>query len=151
MTKEQRKKRQTKGTIAVILVFVLLVCILVKVQLIDGAKYRAAGANLAVSQTTIKASRGEILDCNGEPLVTNRQGYSVIFKYSDFPSAKNQQERNELISTDTDWIVPDDITGDGHELLLRVYLDTDPAVVDVVSGFLEFDGTGIDDDANSLS
>lgn len=97
MTKEQRKKRQTAGTAAVIFVFVLLVCILVKVQLIDGAQYRAAGANLAVSQTTVKASRGEILDCNGEPLVTNRQGYSVIFKYSDFPSAKNQQERNELI------------------------------------------------------
>lgn len=98
MTREQKKRRRIEGTVAIILVFALLTGVLVKIQLIDGAKYRAAGASLAVTQTTVKASRGEILDSNGEPLVTNRQGYSVIFKYADFPSPKNQQERNELIS-----------------------------------------------------
>ena len=45
----------------------------------------------------MKASRGEILDCNGNPLVTNRQGNSVVFKYAEFPEAEHQEDRNTLI------------------------------------------------------
>lgn len=97
MTKEQRKKRTRIGVSIIIAVFVSLALYLVKIQIIDGAEYKAASANLAVTQTTIKASRGEILDTSGNPLVTNRQGYSLVFKYSEFPSYKNQEERNRVI------------------------------------------------------
>lgn len=97
MSVEQRRKRRKIGVIAIVTVFSLLVTMLAKVQLVDGKKYKAAGAGLSVSQTVVKGARGEILDTNGEALVTNRQGYSIVFKYNDFPSYKKQSERNELI------------------------------------------------------
>jgi len=97
MTREQRKRRTQIGVGIIIAVFVSLVFYLVKIQIIDGAEYKAASANLAVSQTTVKASRGEVFDTSGNPLVTNRQGYDIVFKYADFPSYKDQPARNELI------------------------------------------------------
>ena len=39
--------------------------------------------------------RGELLDRNGNPLVTNRQGNSVVFESANFPVADS--ERNALI------------------------------------------------------
>lgn len=97
MTKEQRRKRTKVGISIIVSVFVMLVFYLVKIQIIDGAEYKAASANLAVTQTTMKASRGEILDASGNPLVTNRQGYCIVFKYADFPSYKDQEARNKVI------------------------------------------------------
>ncbi len=112
MTKEQRKKRTKIGIGIIVAVFVFLALALVKIQIIDGSEYKSASENLAVSQTTVKASRGEILDSSGNPLVTNRQGYSLVFKYSEFPSYKDQQARNTLIfelikffeENNTEWI-----------------------------------------------
>ena len=97
MSIELRKRRRITGIIAIAIAFSLLVLSLIKTQLIDGAEYKAASENLAVSVSKVDAVRGEILDSNGKPLVTNRQGNSVVFKYSDFPSAKNQDERNQVI------------------------------------------------------
>ncbi len=97
MTREQRKRRTRIGVGIITAVFISLVFYLAKIQIIDGEEYKAASANLAVSYTTVKASRGEILDASGKPLVTNRQGHSLIFKYAEFPSYKEQTVRNELI------------------------------------------------------
>ncbi len=97
MSIELRKNRRIAGTVIIGLLFLFLVFGLVKTQLIDADQYKAAADSLAVSSSSVKASRGEILDCNGKPLVTNRQGNSVVFKYSDFPSSKKQNERNDLI------------------------------------------------------
>ena len=98
MTREQRKRRTQIGIGIIMAVFVSLILYLVKIQIIDGAEYKAASENLAVSQMTIKASRGEIVDTNGDPLVTNRQGYCLVFKYADFPSYKDQTARNRVIN-----------------------------------------------------
>ncbi len=97
MSIELRKNRRIAGTVIIGLLFLFLVFGLVKTQLIDAEQYKAAADSLAVSSSSVKASRGEILDCNGNPLVTNRQGNSVVFKYSEFPSSKKQEERNALI------------------------------------------------------
>ena len=97
MSIELRKKRRIAGTVIIAVCFVLLIFSLVKTQLINGDEYKAAAKSLAVSNSTVRASRGEILDCNGNPLVTNRQGNSIVFKYSTFPASKNQADRNELI------------------------------------------------------
>ena len=112
MSIELRKKRRVAGTIIIGLLFVFLVFSLAKTQLIDAEQYKSAADSLAVSSSSVKASRGEILDCNGNPLVTNRQGNSVVFKFSEFPSSKKQDERNELIfsliklfeKNDVEWI-----------------------------------------------
>lgn len=97
MSIELRKNRRIAGTVIIGLLFLFLVFGFVKTQLIDADKYKAAADSLTVSSSSVKAARGEILDCNGNPLVTNRQGNSVVFKYSDFPSSKKQDERNKLI------------------------------------------------------
>ena len=96
---KQRKIRTKIGLWLTAAVFVLLVGLLVKTQLIEGDKYKDAAESYAVAQNSVSASRGEILGCNGEPLVTNRQGNSLIFKYAFFPSAKEQPRRNELIAS----------------------------------------------------
>lgn len=97
MSIELRKKRIIAGTLIIAMAFLSLAGVLVKTQLIDGDKYKTLAKSLSESTITVKASRGEILGCNGEPLVTNRQGNSVVFKYSDFPAAEKQQDRNEII------------------------------------------------------
>lgn len=99
MPKEARKKRYIVGLAIVSVIFCALLCVLIKIQLVDAAKYKAASASLSVSQTKVKAARGEILDCNGNPLVTNRQGNSIIFKYAFFPSYKDQAARTKLVAS----------------------------------------------------
>ncbi len=94
---EQRKKRIKSGTAFIVAVFLLLTGIIVKIQFADGSKHKEDGESFAISQMEVKAPRGEILDCNGEPLVTNRQGYTLVFKYDEFPSYKDQPARNKLI------------------------------------------------------
>ena len=114
MSIELRKNRRIAGTVIISLLFLFLIFGLVKTQLIDAEQYKAAADSLAVSSSSVKGPRGEILDCNGNPLVTNRQGNSVVFKYSDFPSSKKQDERNELIfsliklfeKNDIEWLDP---------------------------------------------
>lgn len=97
MSIELRKKRIIAGTLIIAMAFLSLAGVLIKTQLIDGDKYKTLAKSLSESTITVKASRGEILGCNGEPLVTNRQGNSVVFKYSDFPSSDKQENRNKLI------------------------------------------------------
>ena len=97
MSIELRKKRRIAGTVIIAVLFSFLILVVGKNQLIDGDKHKAEANRLSVSASTVKAARGEILDTNGSPLVVNRQGNSVVFKYSEFPEAKQQEKRNELI------------------------------------------------------
>ena len=97
MSIELRKKRRVSGVIIIGVLFALLVFVVGKNQLIDGDKHKAEAKSLSVSTSAVKAPRGEILDSNGNPLVVNRQGNVVVFKYSEFPSSKDQEKRNELI------------------------------------------------------
>lgn len=97
MSIELRKRRRISGTIIIAVSFVALIIALSVTQIVNGDEYKAAAKSLSVSTSKVKASRGEILDCNGNPLVTNRQGNSVVFKYAEFPEAKNQGDRNKLI------------------------------------------------------
>lgn len=52
---------------------------LVDFQLISAGKYSTANGTLRVRKVAVKAPRGEILDCYGRPIVTNRSGYDVVF------------------------------------------------------------------------
>lgn len=97
MPKALRKRRVKIGAGIIVAFFLIITAILVKTQLVDGEKYKNAAQSLAVSSMTVKASRGAIFDCNGNPLVTNRQGNSLVFKYSEFPD--KQAKRNEVIAS----------------------------------------------------
>lgn len=88
------KNRITALLCIVGLIFVVFICTLIKIQIIDADQYSSTGS-VSSKTSVIKSTRGEILDRNGNPLVTNRQGNSVIFESTNFPT-KNA-ERNALI------------------------------------------------------
>ena len=70
--------------------------LLYNMQVVNGSKYAAEGS-ASVSQSTVKATRGEILDRNGKVLVGNRQGSAVVFDATKFPSFSEQEDRNKII------------------------------------------------------
>ncbi len=82
-------------TIAVI--FGIFSIRLFKIQIIDGEEY----ANLAEMGTkttiSIAASRGEILDRNQIPLVSNRTSYSVVLDYNYFPHGSLKEQNDCLL------------------------------------------------------
>ena len=97
---ERRKKpgrRITAFTVAVLFLFSLFLADLFRIQIVNAEQYEASNVALSQNDTVIEAARGEILDCNGRPLVTNRQVNSIIFNGSYFPSTKDQEQRNEII------------------------------------------------------
>ena len=68
---------------------------LVKLQIVAAEEEAHPQVVESVYTQVIPATRGEILDRNGNPLVTNRQGNSVVFESTGFP--KTDSERNALI------------------------------------------------------
>lgn len=96
----KRKNIARKRTLAVLCAALAVIYLadLFSVQIVHGAEYRERMNRVSVYTIPVKAARGEILDCNGESLVSNRLGYSVIFEYTQFPSDSSQQERNDIVS-----------------------------------------------------
>ncbi len=98
MTNDIRKSRLFTGLAFFCAMLFFFSAFLFKLQVVDGESYRAQGDRASVTQRKVTAARGIILDRNGEVLVTNRQGNSLVFKYAAFPSYKNQTARNELVA-----------------------------------------------------
>ncbi len=52
-------------------------------------------AAVATYSVPVASTRGAILDCNGQPLVQNRQGTDVVLYYVTFPD--EQEEKNNIL------------------------------------------------------
>lgn len=68
---------------------------LFQIQIVQGedyAKLVTAGYRTTVS---VAASRGEIVDRNQVPLVSNRTSYAVVFDYNYFPHGSSEEKRRE--------------------------------------------------------
>lgn len=89
-----------RSLIAIILV-IALVCTfgytLYDIQIVNGEYYRAQNSAVDTYTVSIEATRGEIVDRNGNPLVTNRQGNSIILDAAYFPSSSDNAARNAVI------------------------------------------------------
>ena len=97
-------KRTSRVIISVCLLGVFLLLFagrLVQLQLVHGAEYAEQSKSISSASTRVEAARGEILDRNGNPLVTNRQGNSIVFTAERFPSDKKDEiaQRNKLVSS----------------------------------------------------
>jgi len=95
------KKRDYFIRYALIGVVFLFVCIiyvgkLISVQ-ITGQDYYRAGQAIVYTErrVTLYATRGEIFDRNGVPLITNKYSYNICFDAGTFP--KDPAEANELV------------------------------------------------------
>ncbi|MCK9479337.1 MAG: penicillin-binding protein 2 [Firmicutes bacterium] len=67
---------------------VAIVARVFKLQVVMGEHYREQSENQLIRSMPIKAPRGEILDKYGRPLITNRQGFSIIF-HKEYIKAEN--------------------------------------------------------------
>ncbi|MDD6145464.1 MAG: penicillin-binding transpeptidase domain-containing protein [Oscillospiraceae bacterium] len=87
------KKRSILITVLILCIFSLFLVNLFNIQVLGTQEDKSS----AVSGVTVNvpAIRGEILDRNGYPLVTNRQVNKIVFTYPEFP--KKYSERNRII------------------------------------------------------
>ena len=71
----------------------LMVLRLVDLQIVNGAAYREEAQRKILRTYDQPASRGEILDCYGRPLVSNTLGFSISFDYYSW----EKEEQNQVI------------------------------------------------------
>lgn len=83
-------------TMAVI--FALFSVRLFHIQIIDGEEYAKLSEAGTKTTISIAASRGEILDRNQIPLVSNRTSYAVVLDYNYFPHGSLKEQNDCLLS-----------------------------------------------------
>lgn len=67
------------------------------VQIVDGEEYASLAQAGTKTTISISASRGEILDRNQIPLVSNRTSYAVVLDYNYFPHASPKEQNDCLL------------------------------------------------------
>ena len=95
MRSKKDTKREKAVALIIVAVFSLFLINLFNVQIFESGEQK----NAAVASVNIEvpALRGEIYDCNGYPLVTNKQVNTIVFNYLTFPSGSDAKGRNEVI------------------------------------------------------
>lgn len=90
--------------LALLLVMVLVLGIfsvrLFQIQIVQGDEYAKLADESYKTTVSIAASRGEIVDCNQVPLVSNRTSYAVVLDYNYFPhgnSAEKLAQQNDCL------------------------------------------------------
>ena len=94
------KYKSHRSTIALILIFAIVIGFaydLYTIQIRDNEYYKSINNTEKTYVIPIEAARGEIVDRNGNSLVTNRQSNSIVLNAIYFPSAEENSERNEII------------------------------------------------------
>ncbi|MCH5320220.1 MAG: hypothetical protein J1E36_00555 [Eubacterium sp.] len=92
--------KSSRSIIALVLIIATILGFAVNlynIQIRDNEYYIKQNNTVDTYVVPIEAARGEIVDRNGNSLVTNRQGNSIILNAVYFPSSKNNEERNKII------------------------------------------------------
>ncbi len=92
--------KSSRTTLAIILVIVTVLGFayrLYDIQIVNHEIFAAQNSNVKTYTVPLPAARGDIVDRNGNPLVTNRQGNSIILDAAYFPSSEENEERNRII------------------------------------------------------
>ncbi len=93
-----KTERMTILRVLVVIFGIILAVRLYSLQIISGEEYREASNMRSTSIIKEKAPRGDIKDRNGKTLVTNREGYSLLW----VKSTKKDKEINEMLLKLTD-------------------------------------------------
>lgn len=93
MSTRSEKRRSSVVIVIVLLAFSVFLFKLFDIQILSADEDK----NTPMATVTVEVNpiRGEILDRNGYPLVTNRQENKIIFTYSSFPT--DYAQRNKII------------------------------------------------------
>ncbi|UJA20530.1 penicillin-binding protein 2 [Thermoleophilia bacterium SCSIO 60948] len=76
---------------AAMLLFAVIFFRLWYLEVLSGDEYLAEAQDNQVREFTVQAPRGEILDRNGEPLVTNRTALALQIRTDELPSSRRKQ------------------------------------------------------------
>ena len=94
--KEILEKLRTAFLAILVVIAVALGLIrLMTVQIVNGDAYLQQSEYTSVYTQTIKATRGQIVDADGNPIVENKVGFNVIIDDTYFPS--DNKEANEIL------------------------------------------------------
>ncbi len=93
MSARTEKRRSTVILAIMLAAFALFIFRLFDLQVISADEDK--NTPISTVEVEVNPIRGEILDRNGYPLVTNKQVNKIIFTYSSFPT--DYAERNEII------------------------------------------------------
>ena len=106
MLKDNRGSQlRPRRMVALLLIIVMVLGIfsvrLFQIQIVQGDEYANFVKNTSYrTSVSVAASRGEIVDCNQVPLVSNRTSYAVVLDYNYFPhgtSEEDYREQNECL------------------------------------------------------
>ncbi len=92
--------KSSRSIIALALIIVSILGFAVNlynIQIRDNEYYLKQNNTVDTYIVPIEAARGEIVDRNGNSLVTNRQGNSIILNAVYFPSSEDNEKRNRII------------------------------------------------------
>lgn len=73
---------------------------LMKIQIVESESYATRLSSEQTYSQTISATRGEIVDSDGNPIIENKVGYSVIIEPDTFPD--DNAEGNQILLSLTD-------------------------------------------------
>ena len=93
----QSRYKSTRSVIALLLVAVMIIgfsATLYKIQVQDHEYYAAQNNTVKTYKVAIEAARGEIVDRNGNALVTNRETNSIILDAAYFRYGERQAQRH---------------------------------------------------------
>ncbi len=96
----KRRHRSLRSIILFIVIIAVTVGFgidLFDIQVVNNEYYAAQNSTTNTYKVKIEAARGDIVDRNGNALVTNRQGNSIILDAAYFPEAGDNAARNEII------------------------------------------------------
>lgn len=92
--------RSSRTLIAIVLVLAVLLGFgydLYDIQIKNHDYFVAQSSAVKTYTVSIEAARGEIVDRNGNLLVTNRKGNSIILDAAYFPSSQDNDARNKIV------------------------------------------------------
>ena len=90
----------SRAVVAIILVVALILGFgykLYDIQIVNEEYYKAQNNAVKTYTVPLEAARGEIVDRNGNSLVTNRQGNSIVLNAAYFPAKSDNAARNKII------------------------------------------------------
>ena len=97
MGKIYKSGRTTFAFILIVLTIFGFIFELYDIQIKNHEFYAAQNNNVKTYTVPLQGARGEIVDRNGNPLVTNRQANSIVLNAAYFPSAEENAERNKIV------------------------------------------------------
>lgn len=97
MGKIYKSGRATFAFILIVLTIFGFIFELYDIQIKNHEFYAAQNNNVKTYTVPLQGARGEIVDRNGNPLVTNRQANSIVLNAAYFPSAEENDERNKIV------------------------------------------------------